>query len=187
MEKKRRESTAGWVFESNEGQSNQQAEVTSRLLGRSLGMCLLLAAAPEFGGGGASFRCSRNKANLFSQFIPKKGRRCGEPVRCRWVKLSQPCVLIMARALRACHYSNAQANKPTTKTTNKQRTQKQQLVVSRPGVRGVQTRSALVSSLAIRCILCGNIGCPELPYDDSCTKYCLSKMNDFRAIAAVEN
>ena len=52
MEKKRRESTAGWVFESNEGQSNQQAEVTWRLLGRSLGMCLLLAAAPEFGGGG---------------------------------------------------------------------------------------------------------------------------------------
>ena len=38
MEKKRRESAAGWVFESNEGQSNQEAEVTWRLLGRSLGI-----------------------------------------------------------------------------------------------------------------------------------------------------
>ena len=28
MEKKRRESTVGWVFESNEKQSNQEAEVT---------------------------------------------------------------------------------------------------------------------------------------------------------------
>jgi hypothetical protein len=45
MEKKRRESAAGWVFEeSNEGQSNQEAEVTWRLLGRSLGMLLLQAA-----------------------------------------------------------------------------------------------------------------------------------------------
>ena len=48
MEKKRRESAAGWVFESNEGQSNQEAEVTWRLLGRSLGMWLLQAAEPMF-------------------------------------------------------------------------------------------------------------------------------------------
>jgi len=47
VEKKRRESAAGWVFESNEGQSNQEAEVTWRLLGRSLGMWL----QPEFFGG----------------------------------------------------------------------------------------------------------------------------------------
>ena len=40
MEKKRRESTAGWVFESNEGQSNQEAEVTWRLLGSRSGIVL---------------------------------------------------------------------------------------------------------------------------------------------------
>jgi hypothetical protein len=58
MEKKRRESAAGWVFESNEGQSNQEAEVTWRLLGRSLGMWL----QPVFFGA-PSFRCSHDKAN----------------------------------------------------------------------------------------------------------------------------
>ena len=63
MEKKRRESAAGWVFESNEGQSNQEAEVTWRLLGRSLGMWLLQALSQCFGGGGHLFYVAVNKAN----------------------------------------------------------------------------------------------------------------------------
>jgi hypothetical protein len=44
-------SASAWgkaLFESNEGQSNQEAEVAWRLLGRSLGMWLLQPVEPVF-------------------------------------------------------------------------------------------------------------------------------------------